>query len=271
MTFLQIQKKYKKLLRQKEKGIVKNYSKAYKELEQEVKRIYSEYEQEGQISLDDLLRYNRLQKIDNNVARAMIGLYTSNKILMDKTFKTIVNDTITASTKAVDGKEELKPIKKIFNTEELIDKEIGGRKWTERMKHYSANSAYDIQTTIRAGIERGDSYTTVCRELKQKLGKDINNPMAIVRTESARIVEETTYETMQELSKQAELTKTWHTMADERVRSSHASMEGITVGMDEEFTLPSGATCMYPHGTGIAEEDINCRCYLSYSIKRKGE
>lgn len=34
--------------------------------------------------------------------------------------------------------------------------------------------------------------------------------------------------------------------------------------LEEEFVLPSGATCLYPKDTGFPEEDINCRCYCEY-------
>ena len=33
-------------------------------------------------------------------------------------------------------------------------------------------------------------------------------------------------------------------------------IQGVRVKFDEEFTLPSGATCLYPKTTGYAEEDI---------------
>lgn len=41
-------------------------------------------------------------------------------------------------------------------------------------------------------------------------------------------------------------------------------MEGVKVQYNEEFVLPSGATCLYPKDTGVPSEDINCRCYVEY-------
>lgn len=58
--------------------------------------------------------------------------------------------------------------------------------------------------------------------------------------------------------------KVWHTMGDEAVRDTHDAMEGVKVLYDEDFILPSGAKCQYPKGTGVAAEDINCRCYVEY-------
>lgn len=53
-------------------------------------------------------------------------------------------------------------------------------------------------------------------------------------------------------------------MGDERVRDSHAEMEGQKVPIDEPFILPGGAKAMYPGESGVAAEDINCRCFVEY-------
>jgi hypothetical protein len=58
-------------------------------------------------------------------------------------------------------------------------------------------------------------------------------------------------------------TKEWTTMRDDRVRASHASLDGMSLDMAGVF--PNG--CAYPHDPdGFAEEVINCRCWLVVSI-----
>lgn len=59
-------------------------------------------------------------------------------------------------------------------------------------------------------------------------------------------------------------TKTWNTALDNRVRDSHDYLEGVTVPIDEPFYTFNGDSAMYPGAFGIAEEDCNCRCYLTY-------
>ncbi len=70
-------------------------------------------------------------------------------------------------------------------------------------------------------------------------------------------------------------------MKDERVRPAkqkgrnkqydHRKMDGVAVKIDEEFILPSGAKTMAPGQSGVAGEDINCRCYLSYELRKVDE
>lgn len=58
--------------------------------------------------------------------------------------------------------------------------------------------------------------------------------------------------------------KVWHTMMDDRVRDSHYWLEGVSAPIDGEFYNWRGEKTMYPGQWGIAEEDINCRCWLTY-------
>lgn len=46
-------------------------------------------------------------------------------------------------------------------------------------------------------------------------------------------------------------------------RDWHISMNGQVVPIGEEFISPLGNATLYPGGFGIAEEDVNCLCFLS--------
>lgn len=59
--------------------------------------------------------------------------------------------------------------------------------------------------------------------------------------------------------------KTWCTMGDDRVRDTHQYLDGVTIGIDDEFYSYNGDKTLYPSQWGIPEEDINCRCWLIFS------
>ena len=46
-------------------------------------------------------------------------------------------------------------------------------------------------------------------------------------------------------------------------RDWHISMNGQIVPIGEDFISPLGNATLYPGGFGIAEEDVNCLCFLS--------
>ena len=69
----------------------------------------------------------------------------------------------------------------------------------------------------------------------------------------------------EETSGKTGIRKTWNTMMDDRVRDPHFYLEGMTVGLKDEFYTYTGDSALYPGGFGVPELDINCRCYITLS------
>lgn len=61
------------------------------------------------------------------------------------------------------------------------------------------------------------------------------------------------------------LKKTWQTMLDDRVRSTHEYLQSKTVGIDEEFFTWDGDHAPYPGGFEDPSNNVNCRCYITIS------
>lgn len=69
-----------------------------------------------------------------------------------------------------------------------------------------------------------------------------------------------------------QIEKKWRTMRDERVRHSHAVMQGQRVNFTAPFISGLGGLLMYPGDTsmGASDADIyNCRCTPEYIISRR--
>lgn len=61
--------------------------------------------------------------------------------------------------------------------------------------------------------------------------------------------------------------KTWRTMEDEKVRETHAELDGITLPIDSLFEV-GDSLMAYPKDTtydASAEEIVNCRCWCEYT------
>ena len=60
-------------------------------------------------------------------------------------------------------------------------------------------------------------------------------------------------------------TKTWVTMNDYRVRDTHFWLEGVTVGVEDDFYTYDGDHAPAPGMFGFAENNVNCRCELDFA------
>ncbi len=60
-----------------------------------------------------------------------------------------------------------------------------------------------------------------------------------------------------------QVSKIWHTAADERVRGTHRALNSQKVAFSASFVSPSGATLRYPGDENApAKETVMCRCWM---------
>ncbi len=59
--------------------------------------------------------------------------------------------------------------------------------------------------------------------------------------------------------------KTWVTMLDDKVRETHAYLEGMTVPIGDDFYTYDGDHAPAPGLFDLAENNVNCRCELVFS------
>ena len=112
-----------------------------------------------------------------------------------------------------------------------IDDDVAGMTWRERMKDHFAE------------------------------GGTIEDVKRIIETEAHRDANTAAYEAAK--AKGCTM-KTWNAVMDERTRDTHAYLNGTTIPIDAEFYSFRGGSTMFPGQWGIPEEDVNCRCWLTY-------
>lgn len=113
----------------------------------------------------------------------------------------------------------------------VVDEKVAGKTWRERTEEYFANGG---------------------------TGADI---VRIADTEMHRIANTAALETAK---RSGATSKTWVTMLDDKVRETHDYLEGVTVGIDDDFTTFDGDTAPAPGLFSLAQNNVNCRCELLF-------
>lgn len=113
----------------------------------------------------------------------------------------------------------------------VIDAKVAKKTWRERVQEY-----FDTGGTI-ADIER-IADTEVHRD---------SNAGAFETAKAAGATE-----------------KVWHCMMLPTSRDTHTYLDGVVAPIDGEFYSFMGGSTQYPGQWGIAEEDVNCLCWLTY-------
>lgn len=266
----ELHEKAEKVTKEVEKNILRYYKTSLDEIYDIIGKMFRKYEKKGKLTYSEMAKYNRLQKLHKGLTAITVKLYKD----LNKEIKDGLKDTYTLGFNQV-GKiierETYKRLRGIIRhdvLEKAVTNDISGLRWTDRMGIHRNHAVMKIRETVTKGLHDGKTYKQMADDLNDTLSGQVINPMRIVRTEGHRVMESAKLDRLDEAHKQGiKMHKVWVSSRDERVRSTHSSMDGQKVPYEGEFTSPSGAKAKCPGYFGIPEEDINCRCVFIVEIK----
>lgn len=262
-----------KLIAAHEKALLKNYRASLREIKKKIADIFEKYGDDVQYS--DLVSYNRLTNLELQIAGEI---------------KKLTNGNISATTKAIKNIYS----EQFYRTGFAIEQSLGARlgfgllnpdvikasvlnsldriTWPDRMKDHAQTFLKQIQSELTQGLIQGEGYGKISKRIVDKTGINAGKVIRIVRTEGHRVQSAGSLLAYDKTLSAADrlglkTTKVWIATLDNRTRDSHQKMDGVEANDKGLFTLPSGVTAEAPGLSGVAEEDINCRCTTMMQFK----
>lgn len=115
--------------------------------------------------------------------------------------------------------------------ESVVDEKTADKTYKQRVEEYI--SAGDINGYIKTGMTE---YHRIFNEAIAKYADKITGGKSIKR---------------------------WETMQDDKVRDTHAYLQGQEIPLKKEFYTYDGDHAYYPGGFQTAENNVNCRCWIN--------
>lgn len=240
---------------------------------------YEKYEKDGELTLQEMLKHDRLRKmlleinfllkthykdISQHMEKILGGAYLEGYYL--------TAHAVEAFTKTKLGYIAVRP----ETLTAMLNNPVAGLTLNERLERQRANIIYSIQQQVTQGFQNNESYATMARRLKGELENDAVKAMRIVRTEGHRTQESAKHDAMDHANNNGVITlKEWGTLEDERVRrkpkdkADHKKLNGVKLPMDGIFNdgLSKGLAPGQLLGPKSGSSNINCRCLLFYEVK----
>lgn len=119
--------------------------------------------------------------------------------------------------------------------QKTLFKEIAGKTFEDRINEYMEH--FDVESIIRV----------VESEITRDYGEGGLNTAKAVQARGVNV------------------NKTWNTMKDDKVRDTHDYLEGATVPLDKAFFTYDGDSAMAPGGFTLPQNNVNCRCWVTFS------
>lgn len=127
-----------------------------------------------------------------------------------------------------------------------------------------ARAVKRLRNEMAIAILRGEDDEKIIARIQKVTGMEVGDAMRVLRTERTHIESLAMQDTAMEHYKATGVRprKKWHCIF-RNSRDSHMAMDGQTVFIDEDFTLPSGGAISYPGDSRAgAAEVCNCQCYM---------
>ncbi|WP_238486171.1 phage minor head protein [Bacillus hominis] len=274
-----INRRIGQLIKKAERAIARQYAKTLVEIRKLMAEQYEKYEQNGELTLQEMLKYDRLNKLNKRINWIMGVNHKEVSKHMTKVLGEVYKDGYHLTAWGVEtttltklGYASVRP----ESLTAMLQNPVAGLTLKARLEKNRADIIHKIQQEVTQGLQENETYAIMAKRLKDSLEGDVVKATRIVRTEGHRAVESAKFDAVKQADKQGIIMmKQWNTLEDERVRpakgrkgiANHRMLNNKKIPVHEMFNdgLSEGPA---PSLLPAASSSINCRCFLTYSVER---
>ena len=262
--FDQLDRQIDRLLRGTERNLGREYNSMLRQLRNKIGDFFAQYaDSEDRLTLQEMMKYERLDKLNREVAKLTRESYTPIAREIRKGLRSSLTTSFDSTKEAV-GEAAGRTIRGVLKDEtinEILQTPHSGLKLNRRLQRRRADVIDRIQETLTQGMRDGERYRSMATRLKTELEDDMVKASRIVRTEGKRVQTLGSKQALDHASSQGVvMKKKWVSSKDERVRDKHAEMDGQVVEYDDDFVAPDGDRGWGPGLFSEPHNSINCRC-----------
>ena len=243
--------------------IAKLYDDELALLLQQIGHMYNKYGQDGIVTREDMMKHNRLQKLENAFIERVKVLSRGQLKLTKQAIREVFAESYYYRAFAIEQKAGYGYFG-LLNDEE-IEEHVENDMLTDSISDtINSENNYFIKTvkqTLLTGLVAGYAFNKMKDAITERVriakGKAVN----ISQQETQRASEEANLLAMKRVQKAGvPIKKRWLSTLDNRTRKSHRHLDGQEKDIDDYYVSKDGHKALIPRKFGVDAEDINCRC-----------
>lgn len=263
-----------RLAAQSDTTLIKMYAQALRDVRAQLAEIYAKYETAGSLTYADMAKYGRLDSLNKEIGAQLKDLTGKSAKEITGLQEEVYSQAYYRSAFAIEAEAQLRLRFTVLNPKTItasVQNPISGLTLKGRLKKNRADIIIKTREQITQGLIKGEGYADVARRLKDVYESDLAKTRRIVATETHRNQNQGILDSFEHANEMGVKTvKVWEATLDNKTRDSHQAMDGQKVNIDEPFVFVEGDNkgdeVEAPGLSGIAEEDINCRCVVREEI-----
>lgn len=273
MTWKQLNKGTMGLEQDFIKSLTNIYDVALTSVKKEIGGAYANYAVDGKLSMLDMAKFDRLKKLEGNIAKELGYLSLNRQSTVKKYLGDVYGYNYDGAIATLDKTSNLGLDFGLVNRKAVAESILSPLS-AIALEENQAKVVIGIRKSLAQGIAQGLPVKDMAKLVQKSLEGNANNATRIVRTETTRIMNtarQNSFDAYADRAKEIvniEVLKVWSSTNDGRTRDWHASLQGEQVGKDEPFS--NGL--MFPGDpSGDAADVVNCRCAMRTIIKIDGK
>jgi hypothetical protein len=266
-----------------QKGMAGDYRELLKKLKGIVANAHEQYSRAGKLNWQELNRFSRIKQLEADIDKAITDIYPGIRKRAIQDMKMVVENTYgggiaAINVAAVSLNANIVPVKpeisgKLIN--EILSRPWSGISPQERLYLRQKYLGVQINGQIKRDVMgEGATYSETAKNLEKIITKDFAGTAKDVENSAHQLQSDTQQQVIDRMSEEEiQITKTWVTVGDDRVRPAHELLDGQTVDASEFFEIPSGDYAGFKaDGPGLFQEpalSYGCRCFLTVGVRPK--
>jgi len=255
-----------RLTRSQERELVRNYQIALKEVRSKIATAYEKYGD----NYTSWTKYNRLATLEKDIGKEIGKLTGKNAVNLKKGIATQFENqyyrTAYALEKTVTARLGFGQLSSNV-IEAAIQNPLDRVGFLARNRDNQARLTRQLREQLTQGLIRGEGFSKTARRIKERMDVGATNTLRIAQTENHRAQTQGRLRSFDQAEEYGVIAqRIWTSTLDDATREDHQDMDG-QVANEEGYFMLDGDEVEGPGLTGIAEQDINCRCTVRMEIK----
>ncbi len=260
-----------RILQSTERQLTRAYLQSLREIRADMAVFVERYAVDGKLSYAEVQKYSRLANLDKQITDEMRKLGRNIRSRTEAGLLSVYQADYYRMAFGIEGEVQAKLAFGLLDKKQVlkaIENPLDRIGWKERSAEQIDVANRQVREAITRGIIQGQPYEQIGERITERMEVSASKALRIARTETHRCQQQGRLDAYEHADEQGvEMEKAWLSTVDSVTRDDHQDLDGQTVGMDEDFTLPSGETASAPGMFGVPEQDINCRCSVRAQIK----
>ncbi|WP_439022615.1 hypothetical protein [Bacillus thuringiensis] len=188
--FKLINRRIGQLIKKAERAIARQYAKTLVEIRKLMAEQYEKYEQNGELTLEEMLKYDRLKKLNKRINWIMGVNHNEVRKHMTKVLGEVYKDGyyltawgVETTTRTKLGYASVRP----ESLTAMLQNPVAGLTLKARLEKNRADIIHKIQQEVTQGLQENETYAIMAKRLKDSLEGDVVKATRIVRTEDTAL------------------------------------------------------------------------------------